>query len=64
MKNTQIAKKPWYIFTTSVTESAGKESFLVELFEFSPEMECNVSPLKVLKGFDELIDFVEELETH
>jgi hypothetical protein len=62
LKNTEMLKEQSYIFTTSVTEASPKVDFLVELFEFCPDMDCDGLPLIVLKGFDELIDFIEEME--
>ncbi|CAM3727595.1 hypothetical protein GCM10009865_27370 [Aeromicrobium ponti] len=62
MKNTEMIKEQSYIFTTSVTEASPKEDFLVELFEFCPNMNCDGLPIIVEKDFDELIDFIEEMK--
>ncbi|MBT2689613.1 hypothetical protein J7I93_15585 [Bacillus sp. ISL-47] len=62
MKNTELIKEQSYSFTTSVTEASQKEDFIVELFEFGPDMDSEGLPLKVLTNFDELIDFIEEMD--
>ncbi|WP_026581662.1 hypothetical protein [Bacillus sp. J33] len=67
MKDSEMIKEQSYIFTTSVIGGSSEEDFLVELFKFSPEcpeMDCNGQPFKVLKGFDELINFIEEMDIH
>lgn len=62
MNNTEMLKEQSYIFTTSVTGASPKEDFFVELFEFCPDLNCDGLLLRVLKDFDELINFIEEME--
>jgi hypothetical protein len=51
------------IFSTFVTDTDSSiEEFMVELFDYSPDMSCSGEPKKVIKNFDELIDFFETLE--
>lgn len=62
MKSPETIKEQSYIFTTSVTEAASKDEFVIELFPYCQKMDCEGSPLKVLNGFDELIAFFEEMD--
>lgn len=48
-----------YIFQTSV---GSDEEFSLELFEFSPDLQCNGNPCKRITGFDELLGMIDELE--
>ena len=51
------------IFSTFVTDTDRSiEEFMVELFDYSPDMACSGKPKVVIKNFDELIDFFETLE--
>lgn len=48
-------------FSTTISENADPSEFLIQ---FSSCESCNEheKPIKVTKNFDELIDFLEELE--
>lgn len=48
-----------YIFSTVVSDSTDVNEFIVE---FYPENDAEGSPFKITKNFDELIDFLNELE--
>lgn len=54
-------KEKNYIFSTSINYSADPEEFIVELF--SPEDdEDGAEPKKIIRNFDELISFFENLD--
>lgn len=58
-------KAPWdqneeFIFMSEVVESAKETDFYIEIFPFSPDMECEGTPVRVIHNFDELIRFFEE----
>lgn len=61
MKNQPVNNKD-FIFSTFVTDTDSSiEEFNVELFDYSPEMDCTGDPKVVITNFDELIDFFETL---
>ncbi|MED1471192.1 MULTISPECIES: hypothetical protein [Bacillus] len=53
--------KELIIFSTTISESTDPNEFLIQ---FSSCESCNEheKPIKLTKNFDELIDFLEELE--
>ncbi|MBB6447398.1 hypothetical protein [Bacillus benzoevorans] len=54
-------KEKNYIFSTSIEYSVDPEEFIVELF--SPEdYEDGAGPQKIIRNFDELISFFENLD--
>ncbi|MDZ5472736.1 hypothetical protein SM124_13465 [Bacillus sp. 31A1R] len=51
-----------YIFSSSVSETNKENEFTVEFFQCTPEMNQEDNPYKVTNNFDELLNFLEELE--
>ncbi|RHW42150.1 hypothetical protein D1B31_05805 [Neobacillus notoginsengisoli] len=51
-----------FVFSTSVTPNPSKEEFIVEFYPCTPDLECNGKPIKITRNFEELIDFIEEME--
>ncbi|MCM3764642.1 hypothetical protein [Neobacillus niacini] len=48
-----------FIFSTLVSDSTDVKEFIIEFYH---ENAAESSPIKVTKNFDELIDFLNELE--
>ena len=55
----QIVKQE-LIFSTVVSESTDVNDFIVEFM--SPEETTGLSPIKVTRNFDELLQFLDDLE--
>jgi hypothetical protein len=53
---------PIYYFTTTVSEEHEQEDFIIEFFTDQPDHSSEDSPIKITKTFDELIDFLEQLD--
>jgi hypothetical protein len=51
-----------YYFSTTVSEDHEKEDFIVEFFTNQPDHSSEDLPIKITKTFDELIDFLEQLD--
>jgi hypothetical protein len=51
--------KQEYTFSTVVSDSTDANEFIIE---FYPDNAAEGSPFKITKNFDELIDFLNELE--
>lgn len=52
-----------YIFTTSTSTSFNSaDEFVVELFDNTPGQCCDGTPTKIIKSFEELIDFLEQFD--
>lgn len=49
-----------YIFTTNIVDSTCESEFMIKIFPYSADMECEGTPAKIIHNFDELIDFFEE----
>ncbi len=56
-----FSKEKNYIFSTSIDYSADPDEFIVELFCPDDE-EDSTTPKKVIRNFDELISFFENLD--
>jgi hypothetical protein len=51
-----------YFFTTTVSNELKKEDFIVEFFTYPPSASSDDMPIKITKNFDELLDFIEQLD--
>lgn len=51
-----------YIIRTEVLASTNDGEFHVELFPLKEDLKCTGAPTKVIHNFDELIEFLEEVE--
>jgi hypothetical protein len=54
--------KESFIFTTSTSSSTSTDEFVVELFDNTPDQCCEGTPKKVIRNFEELIDFLEQFD--
>jgi hypothetical protein len=51
-----------YYFTTTVSEEHEQDDFIIEFFTNQPDDSSEDLPFKITKTFDELIDFLEQLD--
>lgn len=53
-----------FIFSTisNVNAAGPHDEFILELFDYSPNLSCDGTPKKVIKNFDELIEFFETID--
>jgi hypothetical protein len=51
-----------FIFETTVSPSDHNEEFGLDLFDFSPDLECSGTPCKKISSFDELLKIIDDLE--
>ena len=51
-----------YFFSTTVSDDLEKEDFIIEFFSNPPNASSVDAPIKITKNFDELIDFIEQLD--
>lgn len=61
MNSTKL-KKDGFIFSTTTSSSSSADEFLVELFDYSPDQCCDGTPAKIIRNFDDLIDFIEQID--
>ncbi len=61
MKDSKKEKKQ-ICFTSPVQESTKKGELLIELYHYSNNNGCHKRPIKIIRNFDELIDFFENEE--
>ncbi|WML48196.1 hypothetical protein RCG23_23520 [Neobacillus sp. PS3-34] len=50
------------VYTSEVTECQSRDEFTIEFFTSSNGMKCSGIPMKVVRNFDELILFMEQME--
>lgn len=55
-------KKEDYIIATKVLNSTHKEEFVVEVYPYSLELDCEGTPSRTINNFDDLINFFDELD--
>lgn len=49
-----------FIVRTDVLDSSKETDFVIEIFPYSTDMNCDGLPIKTIHNFDELIEFFEE----
>jgi hypothetical protein len=53
----------YFIYSTTASpQNSQVDEFILELFDYTPNMACEGTPKIVIKNFDELIDFFETFE--
>lgn len=61
MKSSKIVQDDFVFSTTATGIDNPTDEFLLELFDYSPDLSCDGIPKKVIKNFDELIEFLKPL---
>lgn len=62
MKSSKIVQDDFVFSTTATSTDNPTDEFLLELFDYSADLSCDGIPKKVIKNFDELIDFFEDID--
>lgn len=62
MKSSKIVQDDFVFSTTATGIDNPTDEFLLELFDYSPDLSCDGIPKKVIKNFDELIEFFEAID--
>ncbi|MGJ7921162.1 hypothetical protein [Neobacillus sp. LXY-4] len=62
MKSSNVTEEDFIFSITASSSNGPVDEFLLELFDYSPTLSCDGAPKKVIKNFDELIDFFETIE--
>ncbi len=62
MKSSQVNQEDLIYTTTAATNDDSTDVFVVELFDYSPDLSCDGIPKKIIKNFDDLIDFFEAID--